>query len=177
MEEDKEESKEEPIEVAIRWMTRSDIASVLEIESAAFEFPWVEKDIVNHLRMRNCIAMVAEHEERILGYMFYELHKTKLTLINLAVAPTVMRRGIGSQLMTKLCSKLSPTRRTKIELAVRETNLAAQLFFGKHCGFQAKSIERNYYDDTDEAAYIMEYDVKELAASYAPANRIGHLFV
>jgi len=47
-------------------------------------------------------------------------------------------------------------------LEVRETNLAAQLFF-KNQGFRAVTVLRDYYDDTPEDAYIMQFRCRESA--------------
>ena len=111
--------------VHIRWMIRRDMAEVLAIESRSFEFPWLEEDFVRCLRQRNCIGMVAEQHERVVGFMIYELHKNRLHVLNFAVHADVRRRGVGSQMLRKLVSKLSPQRRNRIMLEVRETNLDA----------------------------------------------------
>src|SRR6266567_2089343 len=124
------------LRVHIRWMIRRDMAEVLEIERSAFEFPWFEEDFIRCLRQRNCIGMVAEHAERVIGFMIYELHKSRLHLLNFAVAERSRRQGAGAQMLAKLTAKLSNQRRTRILLEVRETNLAAQLFF-RHLGFRA----------------------------------------
>ena len=60
------------------------------------------------------------------------------------------------QEIEKLTGKLSHQRRSRILLEVRETNLAAQLFFRK-CGFRAVSVLRDFYEDTTEDAYLMQY--------------------
>src|SRR6188508_3290284 len=127
------------LRVHIRWMIRRDMAEVLEIERSAFEFPWFEEEFIRCLRQRNCIGMVAEHAERVVGFMIYELHKTRLHILNFAVASDVRRRNIGKQMMEKLIGKLSSQRRTRISLEVRETNLAAQVFFRAN-GFKATSV-------------------------------------
>ena len=59
----------------IRWMIRRDYAEVLAIEARGFEFPWCEDDFIRCLRQRNCIGMVAERDDRVAGFMVYELHK------------------------------------------------------------------------------------------------------
>ena len=129
---------------------------MLEIERESFEFPWFEEDFIRCLRQRNCIGMVAEHDERVVGFMIYELHKTRLHILNFAVAPDVRRRRVGTQMIEKLIGKLSSQRRTRISLEVRETNLAAQLFF-RASGFKATSVLREFYDDSPEDAYLMQY--------------------
>jgi ribosomal-protein-alanine N-acetyltransferase len=159
----------------IRWMIRRDMAEVLEIEGGGFEFPWSEEDFIRCLRQRNCIGMVAEQADRVIGFMIYELHKTRLHLLNFAVGVEFRRRGAGTQMLEKLIGKLSNQRRTRIVLEVRETNLAAQLFF-KNLGFRAVSVLRDFYDDTTEDAYLMQYRYRPAASEIiVPINRITRL--
>jgi len=161
--------------VHIRWMIRRDMPHVLAIEQEAFEFPWSEEDFIRCLRQRNCIGMVAEVDDRIVGFMVYELHKTRLHLLNFAVATEWRRRGVGTQMAHKLLGKLSQQRRTRITLEVRETNLAAQLFFRK-AGFRAVTVMRNFYDDTPEDAYVMQFRYRgEAEEAILPINRITRL--
>jgi ribosomal-protein-alanine N-acetyltransferase len=164
--------------VHIRWMIRRDMPEVLAIESQCFEFPWSEEDFIRCLRQRNCIGMVAEHNERVVGFMIYELHKNRLHILNFAVHEQMRRRRVGSQMVKKLASKLSRDRRSRIMLEIRETNLSAQLFF-REAGFRAISVLRAFYDDTPEDAYLMQfrYSAAATAATEAaeaqPATRLA----
>ena len=81
--------------------------------------------------------------------MIYELHKAKLHILNFAVHPHYRRYGVGGQMVSKLISKLSSHRRTRITLEVRETNLAAQLFFRAQ-SFRAIKVLRAFYEDSGE---------------------------
>ena len=160
----------------IRWMIRRDMAQVLGIERRSFEFPWSENDFLQCLRKRNCIGMVAERGEAIVGFMIYELHKTRLHIMNFSVDPLCRRSGIGKQMADKLVGKLSSGRRTRISLEVRETNLAAQLFF-RQIGFRATSVLRDFYDDSTEDAYLMQYchrsDEAAFAVESSPIHRMA----
>jgi len=163
------------VRVHIRWMIRRDMPEVLEIERRSFEFPWSDEDFIRCLRQRNCIGMVAEHDDRVVGYMIYELQRNRIHVLNFAVAPDRRRQGVGSQMVAKLIAKLSAQGRTRILLEVRETNLAAQLFFREN-GFRAVSVLRNYYEDTPEDAYLMQYRYRpEKSGSLRPVNRISRL--
>lgn len=147
----------------IRWMIRRDMPEVLDIERRVFEFPWLEGDLVRALRQRNCIGMVAEGGElgdRVIGFMVYELHKSRLHVLNFAVHPEEQRCGIGAAMLDVLKNKLSPERRNRLLLEVRETNLDALLFF-KSQGFQGISILRDFYEDTDEDAIVMQWKVRD----------------
>jgi len=167
--------QQQQLRVHIRWMIRRDMADALEIETDGFEFPWSEDDFIRCLRQRNCIGMVAEQEDRVVGFMIYELHKTRLHLLNLAVSKDYRRRGVGAQMLAKLTAKLSTQRRTRILLEVRETNLPAQVFFRAQ-GFRAVSVLRDFYDDTTEDAYLMQYRYRPVESEIIlPINRITKL--
>lgn len=149
-------TQKELLRVHIRWMIRRDMPEVLQTEQESFDYSWTEEDFLRCLRQRNCIGMVAEHQEKVVGFMIYELHKNKLHILNFAVSPTVRRQGTGAQMVQKLIGKLSSHRRTRITLAVRETNLAAQLFFRSQ-EFKATRVLRGYYEDSGEDAFLMQY--------------------
>ncbi len=163
------------VQTHIRWMIRRDMAEVLSIETQSFEFSWCEDDFIRALQQRNCIGMVAEVDGHIVGFMVYELHKTQIHVMNFAVAEEYRRRGIGSQMLAKLVSKLSNQRRTRLMLEVRETNLSAQLFFRSN-GFRAITVLREFYEDTPEDAYIMEFWYHAAEVEAEPVmNRIAKL--
>jgi ribosomal-protein-alanine N-acetyltransferase len=149
-------TEKEQVHVHIRWMIRRDMPEVLQTEADSFEFAWTEEDFLRCLRQRNCIGMVAEQNEKVIGFMIYELHKAKLHILNFAVCPQYRRLGVGGQMVGKLVGKLSSHRRTRITLEVRETNLAAQLFF-RSLGFRAVRVLRGFYADSGEDAFLMQY--------------------
>lgn len=152
----------------IRWLIRRDMGDVLNIEHACFEYPWTEEEFLCALRQRNCIGMVAELNHQVVGFMVYELHRSRLNLLSFAVAPKHQRKGIGTAMVLRLQDKLSQQRRKQITLEVRETNLPAQLFFRSH-GFKATGVIRDRYDDCTEDAYSMRYVLPGCE------NRVGHL--
>ena len=94
--------------------------------------------------------------DAVVAFMIYELHRARLHMINFAVARPHRRLGIGTHMMEKLCGKLTADRRSRVVLEVRETNLPAQLFF-RQLGFRAVSVLKDFYQDTTEDAYLMEY--------------------
>jgi len=167
-------TEKEQIRVHIRWMIRRDMPEVLQAEQDSFEYSWTEEDFLRCLRQRNCIGMVAEQGEKVVGFMIYELHKIKLHILNFAVSPVCRRVGVGRQMIAKLISKLSSHRRTRITLEVRETNVAAQLFF-KAMGFRAVRVLRNYYEDSGEDAFLMQYQFADDSGEEAEetVNRIA----
>jgi ribosomal-protein-alanine N-acetyltransferase len=165
-------AEKEQVRVHIRWMIRRDMPEVLQTEQESFEYSWTEEDFLRCLRQRNCIGMVAEQGERVVGFMIYELHKAKLHILNFAVHPQYRRGGVGAQMVAKLISKLSSHRRTRITLEVRETNLPAQLFFRAQ-GFKAVRVLRSFYEDSGEDAFLMQYRLAEDTDEAEAVNRIA----
>ena len=116
--------------------------------------------MIDFLRGRSHIGMVAEDGERILGYMLYALSNKNLDLVSLAVHPKHRHKQIGRQMIERLIDKLSCQRREVVATRVRETNLDAQKFFSA-CGFKVVEIEREPFDESDEDGYRMEYRLRE----------------
>jgi [ribosomal protein S18]-alanine N-acetyltransferase len=142
--------------VQLRWMSPNDMPEVMTIERACFEFPWSEIEFLHSLQIQSTVCVVAELDGRVVGFMVYELSRKQIQLLNFATAPAYRRRGVGAKMAARLLGKLAIKDRTRISLEVRETNLTAQLFF-RSLGFLATKILHNYYDDTPEDAYLMQY--------------------
>ena len=160
------------LRIQLRWMIRRDMPEVLSIEQEAFEFPWSDEDFTRCLRQRNCIGMVAEVGDSVVAFMIYELHRTRLHVLNFAVRRSHRRLGIGTQMMGKLVAKLSVERRDRILLEVRERNLPAQVFF-RSLGYRAISVLKDFYEDSTEDAYLMQYLSAEAASVAMPRRMAG----
>jgi len=158
-------------------MIRRDMPEVLGIEHASFEYPWSEEEFLRVLRQRNCIGMVAEQGERIVGFMIYELHRNRIHVLDFAAHPDFRRQGVGRQMIAKLVSKLSPQRRNRIALLLRETCVPAQFFY-KAMGFRAVEVIRGHFADTGEDAYGMLYHLDDAILTPPPSavNRIARQY-
>lgn len=139
----------------IRWMIRRDMPRVLEIlRNNGDEV--TENEILALLRQKNCIGMVAEINEDIIGFMIYELKKQLIDVIYLMVDPIQNRLGYGGTLLNKLKGKLTAHRRSQLKILVRESNLCGQLFLRRY-GCKATQVLREHYGDTNEDAYQFEF--------------------
>lgn len=147
------------LKVHVRWCIRRDFPEVLSIESASFPQPWSEDDYLRELRKRNCIGMVAEVGERVVGMMIYDLSPAHITVLRFAVHPAYRRSGVGRQMVAKLVGKLSAHRRTRLIVREREGNDPGVHRFWATQGFRAVEVERGYWRDTGEDAYVFHYDL------------------
>lgn len=147
--------------VQIRWMIRRDMPEVFRIETGSFEFPWSDAEFVRCLRQRNCIGMVAEHDDQVVGFMIYELHETRIVVLNFAVAAACRRRGVGRAMADKLVRKLSEGRRREILIRVCESILDAHRFW-RAVGWRAVRVERGWFTcaPTPRDAYVFRYHLR-----------------
>ena len=147
-------------EVQIRWLIRRDMPSVLKIEADCFDQPWADEDFLTYLKQRNCIGMIAELEHEIVGFMVYMLHKSRLEIVNFAVAPESQRSGVGAAMIERLTDKLSQQRRNELLANVCETN-EAMIGLLRSCGFKAVGVSRGQYGELD--GYEFAYRIKAKA--------------
>lgn len=145
-----------------RLIEPSDLPTILSIESQCFEFPWPEDELRRVLSLPNCFGIAAVVDGLIAGYIIYETHSDRIHIVSIAVHQSERRQGIGSILVEELVEQLS-THRSRILVDVRETNLAAQLFF-RSLGFKAVCVIGDFYEETEEDAYVMQYRATQEAS-------------
>jgi ribosomal-protein-alanine N-acetyltransferase len=134
---------------AIRWMIREDLDEVMEIENESFSLPWSEKQFLDQLKKRECIGMVAEINDRVVGVIVYELNRDHIFIKRIAVSSDYLRMGIGRALVSQVVGKMNPCSRKKILINVPESSLAGHLFL-KSIGFRAVKVMRNYHQNGED---------------------------
>lgn len=144
----------------IRWALTADLPEIMDIERRCFKHAWTEKEFKAARTNANSVLTAVDKQGRIIGYMAYELYPHFILLKNFAVHPEEQRRGVGRAMVQKLFGKLSAERRNKITLSVSENNLNGHLFW-KAMGFVATGVAYGRYYNTDEAAYLFEYELPQ----------------
>lgn len=149
--------------VNIRWMIKADLPRVLEIEGESFADPWPEEDFIRVLRQPNCIGMVAEIGEVVVGFMIYRLGRRQIELLNLAVAHAYRRKGIGSQLVDKLKSRLQSIRRKVLRFDIADFNLLGHIFLRSQGLISTEIIPERYclFDHEMVDAYRFEFRLNQ----------------
>jgi len=138
-------STTQQVTAKLRKMTPADMKQVVAIEKEHGESHWTEKELLKRLGRQGIYGAVCEHDKIILGYMIYEPHDTYFHVINLTVNEKVRRKGVGRNLMRRLLANLTP-RREVVDIVVRETNLAGQLFL-KSLKFECDQIFKDSFGD------------------------------
>lgn len=159
------------LKINLRWMTREAMPRILELERGAGGFSWSPEDFQAVILRKTCLGMVAEYGGGIIGFLLYEILPDGLFVHRLAVAPEYRRQGVASQMMARVCCQLNDHHQRLIRVDVRESNVAAQLFF-QSLGFRAQVIFKSHFDDTGEDAYRMHYRHKRYRVPLAVGKRL-----
>lgn len=91
-----------------RWMIVRDLIQVTAIDGQ-----WGDDEFKKRLRERNCIGIVAENADEILGFIVYELHDDRVKVVRFAAKDSNSARC----LLDKMAYKMSQHRRSQLEIA------------------------------------------------------------
>lgn len=141
-------------EIKIRNMLQEDIPQVCEIENASFSIPWSEKSFEESLSLPHAIFLVAQLNEKIIGYCGLYQVFGEGDVTNIAVHPDFRGKGAGKKLLAGM--EMTAARRgiADITLEVRESNAVAIRLYEKN-GFEKIGTRKNFYDKPRENAIIM----------------------
>ena len=126
----------------VRWMKRDDLKSVMRMQKMSGEFS--KNHTQEFINKNNAICSVVEVEGNVVGFIFYEIDASSIEIDSLIVDAAFRRRGIGTELLSKLIAKLNKKRR-EIRFQVSEYDLPSHLLL-KKCGFKAIEVIKNSGD-------------------------------
>ncbi len=127
----------------LRPMLESDIADILQIECAAYAFPWNRNIFRGCLRDDYCCRVV-EMDGEIAGYAIMSMGKDEAHLLNLCVEPDRHGMGLGDQLLKFVLDFARKHKAVSTFLEVRPSNMAARRFYERR-GFVEVGTRTNYY--------------------------------
>lgn len=130
-------------EPRLRPMQEMDVHSVLEVERAAYEFPWTRAIFRDCLRV-GYTCLVYEGAHGLLGHGIMSLAAGECHLLNICIHPDYQRRGLGRALIEYLL-ELAKLRGAQIALLeVRVSNRAAYNLYAQ-MGFDEIGMRPAYY--------------------------------
>ena len=127
----------------LRPMVETDISNVLQIECAAYAFPWNRNIFKGCLREDYC-CRVAELDGEIAGYAIMSMGVNEAHLLNLCVEPEHHRMGVGDVLLKTMLDYARRQEAVTTFLEVRPSNATARRFYERR-GFVEVGSRTNYY--------------------------------
>lgn len=153
-------ARDDRFATAAAWRTRPavhrDLRAVAAIERAVFPDPWSHGMFVGHLRYGppEMFLIADDPEGAVLGYALTRTALEEAELLNIAVAPTARRRGVGVALLRAAMRTCRAHGSEWMLLEVREANAAARGLYERH-GFAPVGRRAGYYRSPREDAIVM----------------------
>ena len=135
--------------ITVRAMQVKDAEQVSELEKMIFSQPWSYQGFVDSLSLPNTVFLVAEENNKILGYIGMYLSIDEGEITNVAVSPEMRCHGIGGMLLAE-AKKEAESR------SVRCSNNSAIRLYERN-GFVNHGVRKGFYELPKEDAYIMIY--------------------
>ncbi len=129
--------------LSLRLMLESDLFQIMEIERAAYRFPWPEHTFRDCLRAGYC-SWILQREDRVCAYGIIAITVDAAHILNLCVCPGMRRMGLGRTMLEHLLWVASDHKAAFVQLEVRPSNQAAIRLY-QSCGFLRIGWEEGYY--------------------------------
>ena len=152
-------------EIVIRAMRGSDVADVVAIERAAYQFPWSDGIFRDCLRV-GYVCRVVTMAREVMAYGVMSLGAGEAHILNLCVAEAYRCRGVGRRLLGSLIERAAAAGMADAFLEVRPSNtVAIRLYLA--LGFEQVGIRRGYYQAANgrEDAAVLRRALRGDAAS------------
>ena len=132
-----------------RWLATMTIAhldSVVDIENAAYPFPWTRGNFIDSLASGYPAQVLFDSDRpgRVMGYFVTMVGVEELHLLNLTVAPEAQSRGHGRFMLDALVELCGQRGALQLWLEVRQSNPRAHALYLRH-GFRDIGVRRGYY--------------------------------
>jgi [ribosomal protein S18]-alanine N-acetyltransferase len=130
-------------EAVIRPMRVTDVADVVAIERASYQFPWSEGIFRDCLRV-GYVCRVVTFSRQVVAYGVMSFGAGEAHILNLCVDPAHRCRGVGRRLLSSLVERAGAAGMGEAFLEVRPSNTAAiRLYLA--LGFAQVGMRRGYY--------------------------------
>jgi ribosomal-protein-alanine N-acetyltransferase len=130
-------------DILIRDMHFGDVPAVAALEAGSYAFPWSEGIFRDCLRAGYC-CFIAEARSQCVGYAIMSTGAGEAHILNICVAESFRRQGIGSSLLEHLLEFAKGLGVVDVFLEVRPSNnVAIRLYQSR--GFSQIGVRRGYY--------------------------------
>ena len=129
--------------LSVRPMREADVAAVIGIERASYQFPWTEGIFHDCLRVAY-LCRVALLDGQIMGYAVMSMGAGEAHILNLCVREENRRAGVGRALIRYLLEQAEAAGMAEAFLEVRPSN-AVTRFLYQSLGFEQVGTRRGYY--------------------------------
>jgi ribosomal-protein-alanine N-acetyltransferase len=155
--------------VVVRFMTKSDVPAVMDVDRLSLPTPWAERSFQYELTENpaSCLLLAEQQGEnsQIVGFVGFWMLVDEAHISTLGVHPEHRQKGIGTQLLLEAIRQGIAMGARLVTLEVRQSNQSAINLYRKH-GFEVVGKKVRYYMDNQEDAILMSLrDLRERIAA------------
>jgi ribosomal-protein-alanine N-acetyltransferase len=145
--------------MSIKKASIEDLATLVELDEEAFNNPYGEKNLAYEL-IENPVSntLIYEVDHFAIGYIIFWITFDSATIVRIGVKPSERKCGIATALLKKAQKIMKREGVEFLTLEVRKSNETAISFYKKN-GFIYIATKRAYYDDGEDALYMMKGEV------------------
>jgi len=156
-------------------MINRDLRAVLEMDEESYSEPWLEQDYMLNLRAHQCMGMVAEADDQVVGSLVYELREHVIPVLRCTVKREERQQGVGSQMVHFLRKKLSSYKRQRLLIELPEELSGTILNFASHQRFLAVALMHERLDGMqDTLLFEHSFLPLDFSPGYSESNLIAH---
>jgi ribosomal-protein-alanine N-acetyltransferase len=135
----------------------ADLPALVAIDASSPGGGWTQEAFERELALAWSRLVVAEDDAGVpVGFVVYWVVAGELELLDVAVAPSARRQGLGRVLVEHLHAEARAAGHARVLLEVRRTNEPARALY-QRLGYVETGVRRGYYSEGDEDAILMEW--------------------
>lgn len=128
--------------ISVRSCINADLDEVTHIELRSSDYPLEYDDFKSSLSNKSFVGLVADCDDKILGYLLYSKKGGTYQLVSMAVHPEFRRQGVATAMLKGLLVRTSGL--YPIEVVVSDRNLPFHCLLRK-IGFVATKVISDYF--------------------------------
>lgn len=138
-------------------MEPAQLQEVIDLEARSFDNPWSADLVAREVEQEHASLLVITEAETVLGFVILWVILDEIHILNVAVEPSLRRKGIAKVLLRELIERGRQRGLASAILEVRVSNEAAIGLY-RSLGFDVVGKRRAYYSDGEDA-WLMQLDL------------------
>lgn len=127
----------------LRPMQLDDLDAIMLIEPTVYSHPWTRGNFSDSLNS-GYSAWIMEQDSKMIGYALMMMVMDEAHLLNLSIAKTQQKQGLGRHLLEQMLKIAKNHHATNMFLEVRPSNISAIALY-ENMGFSEMAVRRGYY--------------------------------
>ena len=132
-----------------------DLDEIYALELESFKHPFKKEDLLYEIK-DNPVSkfLLLKDENKIVGFIDFRITFDSATVCQICIRKDKKRKGFATILLNKAIEMAKNKSVEFLTLEVRESNTPARSFYEKN-GFTKITVKPAYYDDGEDAIYMM----------------------